>query len=188
MRFALNARPPASQGSAPDGPKNANHPTPHKGPKWSTFAPPWWFPFTPPLTQSATLPCWCSVGVLVLLNRSRRSARLRLVADDHVAPEEPRGRSARGEPFKRAEIELATIAKALSHPVRVRIVRLLVARGGLRSGEIAAAFPLAQSTVSEHLRVLRESGLVNIDADGLRSIHTVDIRVLRVLQARVVEL
>ena len=113
---------------------------------------------------------------------------MRLVADDRVAPEQPGGRSARGEPFKRPETELATLAKALSHPVRVRIVRLLVARGGLRSGEIAAAFPLAQSTVSEHLRVLRESGLINIDADGLRSIYTVDVRVLRLLQVRVVEL
>jgi ArsR family transcriptional regulator len=113
---------------------------------------------------------------------------LRLVVEDRVSPKGPGRRSARGEPFKRAETELATLAKALSSPVRVRIVRLLVARGGLSCGEIAAAFPLTQSTVSEHLRVLRESGLINIDADGLRSMYTVDVRVLRLLQVRVVEL
>lgn len=112
---------------------------------------------------------------------------LHLVAEDRVAPKGPR-LSARGEPFGGAEIELATLAKALSHPVRVRIVRLLVARGGLPSGKIAAAFPLAQSTVSEHLRLLRESGLINMDADGPRSIYTVDAKALRLLQVRVVEL
>jgi len=52
------------------------------------------------------------------------------------------------------------LAKALAHPARVRIVRLLLERQGCICGEICEALPLAQSTVSQHLKVLKSSGLI----------------------------
>jgi ArsR family transcriptional regulator, arsenate/arsenite/antimonite-responsive transcriptional repressor len=58
------------------------------------------------------------------------------------------------------ERRLASISRALSHPARVRIVRLLAAQAECSGSEVFAELPLAQSTVSEHLRVLREAGLV----------------------------
>jgi ArsR family transcriptional regulator len=63
-----------------------------------------------------------------------------------------------GEPGHR----LARLCKALGHPARVAIVRFLkTRRGGATCGEIVAQLPLAQSTVSQHLRVLGAAGLVS---------------------------
>ena len=59
-----------------------------------------------------------------------------------------------------ADDELANLAKALGHPARVRIVRLLLERQGCVCGEICGELPLAQSTVSQHLKVLKSSGLI----------------------------
>ncbi len=55
---------------------------------------------------------------------------------------------------------MALVAKALAHPARIRIVRLLAAQTECRGHEVFSELPLAQSTISEHLRVLKESGLV----------------------------
>jgi len=64
--------------------------------------------------------------------------------------------------------QLAALAKAISHPVRLQIVRLLSRRSACVCGEIVDALPLAQSTVSEHLRVLKEAGLVRGEVEGPR--------------------
>jgi ArsR family transcriptional regulator, arsenate/arsenite/antimonite-responsive transcriptional repressor len=66
---------------------------------------------------------------------------------------------------------LAKLAKALGHPARVRILRLLAARETCITGDVVAELPLAQSTVSEHLRILREAGLVQSSQDGTRSTY-----------------
>ena len=57
------------------------------------------------------------------------------------------------------EKELAAYARALGHPARVRLLRIL-ASGQCLSGDLVGQIGLAQSTVSEHLRILREAGLV----------------------------
>lgn len=67
-----------------------------------------------------------------------------------------------------ADEELAALAKAIGHPVRLQIVRLLATRTACVCGEIVGLLPLAQSTVSEHLRILKEAGLVNGEIDGPR--------------------
>ena len=66
------------------------------------------------------------------------------------------------------DAELAIVAKALGHPVRVQILRTLLEQRACFCGELVAALPLAQSTVSEHLRILREAGLVQGEIDGPR--------------------
>lgn len=66
------------------------------------------------------------------------------------------------------EVDLAVIAKALGHPVRVRILRILVERKACLCGELVAELPVSQATVSEHLRVLKDAGLVRGDVDGPR--------------------
>lgn len=58
------------------------------------------------------------------------------------------------------DTELALFAKALAHPVRIRILRLLARKPAHQCSQIVGELPLAQSTVSEHLRVLRAAGLV----------------------------
>jgi len=61
--------------------------------------------------------------------------------------------------------ELARLAKAISHPVRIRILRLLSTEPGCMCGAIFREIPLAQSTVSQHLKVLREAGLIEGELD-----------------------
>lgn len=70
-----------------------------------------------------------------------------------------------------SDAAVAAVAKALAHPARVAILRALAARGMCVCGEIVEALPLAQSTVSQHLKVLREAGLVRGTADGARSCY-----------------
>ena len=64
--------------------------------------------------------------------------------------------------------ELAKLAWAVAHPARVRIVRLLIGRTSCVCGEIVDQITLAQSTVSQHLKILKESGLVQGEVDGPR--------------------
>ena len=64
---------------------------------------------------------------------------------------------------------MAALAKALGHPARVAIVRLLAARTSCTCGELVAALPLSQSTVSQHLKELKAAGLVQTDACGPRA-------------------
>src|SRR5688500_8730921 len=62
--------------------------------------------------------------------------------------------------------QLAQLAWAVAHPARVRIVRLLISRQTCMCGEIVDHLPLAQSTVSQHLKILKESGLIQGEVDG----------------------
>jgi len=82
-----------------------------------------------------------------------------------------------------ADKELALLTKAVGHPARVQILRLLSRRRSCICGEIADAFPLAQSTVSQHLKILKAAGLIRGDVDGTRVCYCVDARTLRRLKA-----
>ena len=66
------------------------------------------------------------------------------------------------------ETTTASLAKVLAHPARIRIVRLLQATPGCIGGEIVGAVGLAQSTVSEHLRILKAAGVITGEIDGPR--------------------
>ncbi|MEM6289691.1 MAG: metalloregulator ArsR/SmtB family transcription factor [Myxococcota bacterium] len=69
---------------------------------------------------------------------------------------------------------LAAFAKALAHPVRVAIVRLLVQRDGCIVGDLVDELPLAQSTVSQHLKQLKDAGLIRGSIDGPRTCYCVE--------------
>lgn len=84
-----------------------------------------------------------------------------------------------------ADEELAALAKALGHPVRVKILRLLIQRNACVCGEIVYELPLAQSTVSQHLKVLKEAGLVRGEVDGPRICYCVEPAALRRLRVLV---
>ena len=64
------------------------------------------------------------------------------------------------------DIELAKLAKALGHPARVRIVQLLLRRDSCMCGDIVEHLPLAQSTVSQHLKVLKQAGIIYGQTEG----------------------
>ena len=83
-------------------------------------------------------------------------------------------------PKRRAfsEEELGVLCKALGHPARIRLLRILIDKGECISGDLAEEFSLAQSTVSEHLRILKEAGLVQGSIDGPRRSYCVNSEVL----------
>ncbi len=84
-----------------------------------------------------------------------------------------------------ADEELANLAKAVGHPARVQILRLLARRESCICGDIVDELPLAQSTVSQHLKVLKEAGLVRGEIDGPRVCYCIEPRALRRLRSLV---
>lgn len=76
--------------------------------------------------------------------------------------------------FTSKDQQIAAIAKALSHPARVAILRAIAKRGTCICGEIVEVLPLAQSTVSQHLKELKESGLIMGDVEGTKSCYCID--------------
>jgi ArsR family transcriptional regulator len=84
--------------------------------------------------------------------------------------------------------ELARYAKALGHPARVKVLRILAQQETCVSGLIAEQFDLAPSTVSQHLKVLKESGLIRGEVDGPRICYCVEPNALRRLRALVAAL
>jgi len=84
-----------------------------------------------------------------------------------------------------ADAELAALAKALGHPARVQILRLLARKNTCICGEIVGELGLAQSTVSQHLKVMKEAGIIQGEIDGPRVCYCLDPRTLRRLKALV---
>jgi len=84
-----------------------------------------------------------------------------------------------------ADERLAKLAKAIGHPARVRILRLLSRKEARVCSQIVDEMPLAQSTVSEHLRILKDAGLVRCSQDGTRVGYCIDFDGLRRLKALV---
>lgn len=86
---------------------------------------------------------------------------------------------------READELLARLAKAIAHPARVAILRLLVRRDGCIVGGIVDELPLAQSTISQHLRQLKEAGLVRGEVDGPRVCYCVEPGAVALLKALV---
>jgi ArsR family transcriptional regulator len=84
-----------------------------------------------------------------------------------------------------ADEELAALAKAIGHPARVQILRILARRDACICGDIVDELPLAQSTVSQHLKVLQEVGLIRGTVDGSRVGYCIEPRALRRFKALV---
>lgn len=84
-----------------------------------------------------------------------------------------------------ANAALARLAKALGHPARVAILRLLLRRPGCMCGEIVDVLPLAQSTVSQHLKTMKSAGLIRGEVDGPRVCYCVEPRAVALLRALV---
>jgi ArsR family transcriptional regulator len=102
----------------------------------------------------------------------------------------PQGQPVRIElPDTRQDDEqLAALAKALGHPVRVRILRILASREACICGDLVDELPIAQSTVSQHLKILKEAGLVQGEIDGPRVCYCIKGPALEKLKELVADL
>jgi ArsR family transcriptional regulator, arsenate/arsenite/antimonite-responsive transcriptional repressor len=87
-----------------------------------------------------------------------------------------------------ADASLARLAWALAHPARVRIMRILLSRSACICGEIVEQLPLAQSTVSQHLKILKEAGLIQGEVDGPKTCYCVDQEALERFKRMVADL
>jgi ArsR family transcriptional regulator len=76
--------------------------------------------------------------------------------------------------FTKEQVELAEFAKCLAHPARIAIVTRLMESPELCCSEIVEALPLAQATVSQHLRALERAGLLIGKPDGIRVCYRLD--------------
>ena len=61
--------------------------------------------------------------------------------------------------------ELAKFAKALAHPTRIEILRLLSTQSCCFTGDLVEVLPIAQSTISQHLKELKKAGLIQGEID-----------------------
>ena len=68
--------------------------------------------------------------------------------------------------------------KALGHPVRLAIIRTLACRTPCSCGDFCDSLPLAQSTISQHLKILKDAGLIRLTREGTRSRYWLDAEAL----------
>ena len=78
--------------------------------------------------------------------------------------------------------QIASIGKALAHPARVRMIAFLLSKPGCIGGDIVNEVGLAQSTVSEHLRILKDAGIVQGTIDYPRVCYSLDLLALAPVQ------
>ncbi len=76
--------------------------------------------------------------------------------------------------FQADQVRLAAWAKAVAHPARLAILKVLAERNRCICGEIVDELPLAQATVSQHLKALKEAGFVQGEIEGPRTCYCLD--------------
>ena len=79
------------------------------------------------------------------------------------------------EEFTASQQEIALITKAFSHPARVAIIQLLSVKKEIKTGDISDFLPISRTTVSQHLKDLKEMGIIKGTIDGLKIHYCLDI-------------
>ena len=90
--------------------------------------------------------------------------------------------------FHADEVQLAAFAKALAHPARIAILKRLAEQRGCLCGEIVEVLPLAQATVSQHLKALKEAGLIRGETDGPRCCYSLNADVMQTFEQSAIAL
>jgi DNA-binding transcriptional ArsR family regulator len=80
--------------------------------------------------------------------------------------------------FTQEEIWIADIAKALSHPARVSILKILSEMNVCMCGDIVELLPLSQSTVSQHLKELKRVGLIKGEIEGPKVCYCLNNKII----------
>lgn len=88
----------------------------------------------------------------------------------------------KADEFSVKDNKVAKYAKALSHPARVAILKLLIQKKTCICGDIVDELPLSQSTVSQHLKELKEAGLIKGDIDGAKVCYCIDAKEWKLAQ------
>jgi DNA-binding transcriptional ArsR family regulator len=78
------------------------------------------------------------------------------------------------EAFDTVDLSVADFAKALAHPARIAILKTLARRSTCTCGDLVCTLPLAQATVSQHLKELKNAGLIKGEIEGTKSCYCID--------------
>ena len=81
----------------------------------------------------------------------------------------------KAEQFNETEIELAGMAKAMAHPARVAILNYLAEKSECICGDLVEVLPLSQSTVSQHLKALKDADLIKGNIDGPKVCYCLNV-------------
>jgi DNA-binding transcriptional ArsR family regulator len=79
--------------------------------------------------------------------------------------------------FNTSQNRMARLAKAIGHPARIAILELILKRESCICGDLVDELPLSQSTVSQHLRELKEAGLIKGEIEGASICYCIDEKV-----------
>lgn len=80
--------------------------------------------------------------------------------------------------FSTEQQRLANICKLLSHPARIAIIQLLAEKKEIKTGNISDNLPISRTTVSQHLKALKEMGIIKGTIDGLKVHYCLDMNKL----------
>jgi DNA-binding transcriptional ArsR family regulator len=80
----------------------------------------------------------------------------------------------KSDEFSVKENRMAMYAKALAHPARIAILKLLAGKQNCMCGDIVEELPLSQSTVSQHLKELKAAGLIKGEIEGAKVCYCID--------------
>ncbi len=81
----------------------------------------------------------------------------------------------KSEEFKATQQELANYSKALSHPARIAIINLIAEKKEIMTGNISDDLPIGRSTVTQHLKLLKEAGIIKGTINGLKIHYCLDM-------------
>jgi DNA-binding transcriptional ArsR family regulator len=96
--------------------------------------------------------------------------------------------ASKSEEFTIKDNRIAKYAKAISHPARVAILNVLLKKQACICGDIVDELPLSQSTVSQHLKELKEAGLIKGDIEGAKVCYCIDEKEWNLAQKSLTEL
>ncbi|MFY0652834.1 MAG: winged helix-turn-helix transcriptional regulator [Cyclobacteriaceae bacterium] len=90
--------------------------------------------------------------------------------------------SAKLDAFTKEENELAHYAKALGHPARIAILQYLTKQESCICGDLVNVLPLSQATVSQHLKELKNCGIIRGEIEGVKTCYCIDPQVWKKVQ------
>ncbi len=94
----------------------------------------------------------------------------------------------KAEEFTLKDNRLATYAKAIAHPARIAILKLLIKKQACVCGDIVDELPISQSTVSQHLKELKQAGLIKGDIEGAKVCYCINDKEWKAAKERLAEL
>ncbi len=89
----------------------------------------------------------------------------------------------KSEEFLTSQQEIASFAKVLSHPARIAIIELLAKEKEIKTGNISLDLPIGRTTVSRHLKELKEMGIIQGNIDGMKIHYCLDMERLNEIKS-----